>query len=112
MKKNIEYQIMAHENGWAVVISDAIRGVYPSRHLALAAAKLLESDMLPTEDARRLAQTTNMTLTDTAAPNRVSRSRQVMVAVPHQVDIPLRRRSAEISVPPSTGGRNLAAGKA
>ncbi len=111
MKKNIEYEIMAHENGWAVVISDVIRGVYPSRHLALAAAKLLENDMLPTEHVRRFAPTTNMTLTDTAAPNRVSRSLQVMVAVPHQVDIPLRRRSAEISFPPSTDGRNLAAGK-
>jgi len=109
MKKNIEYQIMAHENGWAVVISDAIRGVYLSRHLALAAAKLLESDMLPTEEARRFAQTTHMTLTDTAAP--MSRSLQVRVAVPQQVDVPLRRRSAEISVPPSTDGRNLEAGK-
>lgn len=68
MKKNIEYQITAHENGWAVVISDIIRGVYPSRHLALAAAKLLENDMLRTEEATRFAQTTHMTLTDTAAP--------------------------------------------
>ena len=111
MKKNIEYHIMAHENGWAVIISDVIRGVYPSRHLALAAAKLLENDLLPTEEARRFAQTTNITLTDTAALNRVSRSLQVMVAVPHQVDIPLRRKSAEIRFPPSTDGRNLAAGK-
>ncbi len=111
MKKNIEYQITAHENGWAVVISDIIRGVYPSRHLALAAAKLLENDMLRTEEARRFAQTTHMTLTDTAAPNRVSRSLQVRVAVPQQVDAPLRRRSTEISVPPSTDGRNLEAGK-
>jgi hypothetical protein len=111
MEKNIEYQIMAHENGWAVVISDVIRGVYPSRHLALAAAKLLESDMLPTEEARRFVQTTHMILTDTAAPNRVSRSLQVMVAVPYQVDVPLRRRSGEISFPSSTRGRNLAAGK-
>ncbi|AYM65734.1 hypothetical protein [Agrobacterium fabrum] len=111
MEKNIEYQIMAHENGWAVVISDVIRGVYPSRHLALAAAKLLESDMPRTEEARRFAQTTHMTLTDTAAPNRMSGSLQIMVAEPYQVDVPLRRRSGEISVPPSTDGRNLEAGK-
>ncbi|MDS7598309.1 hypothetical protein, partial [Agrobacterium tumefaciens] len=95
----------------AVVISDVMRGVYPSRHLALAAAKLLESDMLPTEEASRLAQTTNMTLTDTAAPNQASRSLQVPVAVPHQVDVPLRGRNAKMSFPPSTDGRNLAVGK-
>ncbi len=111
MEKNIEYQIMAHENGWAVVISDVIRGVYPSRHLALAAAKLLESEMLPAEEARRFATTTHMTLTDTAAPNRMSRSFQIMVAAPHQVDVPLRRRSGEISFPSSNGGLDLSAGK-
>lgn len=109
MEKNIEYQIMAHENGWAVVIYDVIRGVYPSRHLALATAKLLESDMLPTEEARRFAAATHITLTDAAAPNRVSRLLQVMV--PYQVDIPLRCRSGEISFPSSIDGLNLAAGK-
>ncbi|UXT20535.1 hypothetical protein FY140_07350 [Agrobacterium tumefaciens] len=110
MDKNIEYQIIAHENGWAVVVSDVVRAVYPSRHLALAAAKLLESDVVPTQEAERLAATTYLTLTDTTAPNRLRTSLQVMVAVPYQVDIPLRRRSEEVSCP-SIGGRNLAAGK-
>ncbi|EGL62428.1 hypothetical protein AGRO_4900 [Agrobacterium sp. ATCC 31749] len=68
--------------------------------------------MLPIEETRRFAQTTHITPTDTVAPNRVSRSLQVMVAVPYQVDIPLRHRSGEISFPSSTGGLDLTAGKA
>ncbi|TZG34059.1 hypothetical protein [Agrobacterium sp. B1(2019)] len=96
MEKNIEYQIIAHENGWAVVVCEVMRAVYPSRHLALAAAKLLESNVVPTHEAERLAATAHLTLTDTTAPNLLRTSLQLMVAVPYQVDIPLRRRSEEV----------------
>lgn len=71
MEKSIEYQIIAHENGWAVVVSEVMRAVYPSRHLALAAAKLLESNVVPTQEAERLAATAHLTLTDTTATNRL-----------------------------------------
>ncbi|WCK02385.1 hypothetical protein [Agrobacterium tumefaciens] len=111
MEKNIEYQIIAHENGWAVVVFEVMRAVYPSRHLALAAAKLLESDVIPTQEAERLAETTHLTLTDAAVPNRLRTSLQVMVAVPYQVDIPLRRRPGEVSFPSPVNGLNVAAGK-
>ena len=109
MEKEIEYPITAHENGWAVVISDVIRGVYPSRHLALAAAKLIESDMLPTCKAQRFAATTHLPLTDTAT--RLRTSSQLLVTVPSQVDIPLRHRSGDVSFPSSIDGLTLANGK-
>ncbi len=113
MGKKIEYQITAHENGWAIIVSEVIRGVYPSSHLALAAAKLLKSDMmLPLENAQRFAGATHLPLTDAAAHSRFRASFQPMVAVPYQVDIPLRRRSGDISFPSSIDGVNLAAGKA
>lgn len=110
MEKSIEYQIIAHENGWAVVVSEVMRAVYPSRHLALAAAKLLESNVVPTHEAERLAATAHLTLTDTTAPNRLRTSLQLMVAAPYQVDIPLRRRSEEFCFP-SISGLDLIAGK-
>ncbi|CAM3660773.1 hypothetical protein G6L26_025890 (plasmid) [Agrobacterium radiobacter] len=111
MEKNIEYQIVAHENGWGVVVADVMRAVYPSRHLALAAAKLLESDVAPTQEPERFTATTNLTLTDAATPSLLRSSLQVEVAVPYQVDIPLRRRGGEVSFPSSIGGLNLAGGK-
>ena len=110
MEKSIEYQIIAHENGWAVVVSEVMRAVYPSRHLALAAAKLLESNVVPTQEAERLAATAHLTLTDTTATNRLRTPLQLMVAVPYQVDIPLRRRSEEVCFP-SISGLDLIAGK-
>ncbi|CUX56631.1 MULTISPECIES: hypothetical protein [Agrobacterium] len=112
MDKKLEYQITAHENGWAVVISEAIRGVYPSRHLALAAAKLLDSDMLPAEETQRFATANYLAVTDAVAPSRFRTSPQPVVAVPYQVDVPLRRRRGEITFPSSIGGLNPAKGKA
>ena len=88
MQKNIEYQIMAHENGWAVVVCDVIRGTYPSRHLALAAAKQLESEVVSTEEAENLGAIAHLTLTDVVASDRLRISRQMTVAVSYQVDIP------------------------
>lgn len=111
MDKKIEYRIMAHENGWALVISEVIRGVYPSRHLALEAVKRLESDMLPTETAQRFAAANYLAMTDAAAPNRLRTAPKLIVAVPYQVDVPLPRRSGEISFPSSIDGLNLAEGK-
>lgn len=35
MQKNIEYQIMAHENGWAVVVCDVIGALTPADTLLL-----------------------------------------------------------------------------
>ena len=74
------------------------------------AAKLLESNVVPTHEAERLAATAHLTLTDTTAPNRLRTSLQLMVAVPYQVDIPLRRRSEEVCFP-SISGLDLIAGK-
>ncbi|WP_233284843.1 hypothetical protein [Agrobacterium tumefaciens] len=91
MDKKIEYQITAHENGWAIVISGVIRNVYPSRHLALAAEKLLESDMLLVKDTQRFAETTPLTLTDAAAPSPFRTSPHLTMAIPYQVDVPSRR---------------------
>ncbi|MDO3445532.1 hypothetical protein [Agrobacterium sp. V1] len=112
MQKKIEYRIMAHENGWAVVVGDILRAVYPSRHIALTAVKLLENEKSLAEEAVcSTAEPDNRTLTDTAGTNRFPASFQVMVAVPYQVDIPLRRRSAEVSFPSSIDGHDLTAGK-
>jgi hypothetical protein len=47
---------------------------------------------------------------DATAPKRLRTSLQLMVAVPYQVDIPLRRRSEEVCFP-SIGSLDLAAGK-
>ncbi|AAK90862.1 hypothetical protein EN41_04125 [Agrobacterium tumefaciens] len=88
MQKNIEYQIMAHENGWAVVVCDVIGGTYPSRHLALAAAKQLESEVVSTEEAEHLGAIAHLTLTDAVASDRLRISCQMTVAVSYQVDIP------------------------
>lgn len=51
------------------VFSEVMRAVCPSRHLALAAAKLLESDVFPSQEAERFAATTYLTLTDAATPS-------------------------------------------
>lgn len=111
MDKKIEYQIMAHENGWAIVVDEVLMAVHPSRHLALSAAKLLQIDVLSTEEAIRSNAIANLTLTDAAVPRWFHASLQVMVAVPYQVDIPLRQRSGEISFPSSIDGHHRAAGK-
>lgn len=93
MEKSVKYEIVAHENGWAVVISDVLRAVYPSQHLALEAAKQIESDMHTTQKRSEFAAPGYLTSTDAAAPNRLRPSLQVRMAAPYQVDTPLRRRS-------------------
>ncbi|MGQ8633881.1 hypothetical protein ACUTJJ_20655 [Agrobacterium sp. DKPNP3] len=111
MHKKTEHKIIAHENGWAVVISGVIRGVYPSRHMALSAAKELQSDLLSAETAKASGPVANLPLTDAAAISRWRTSSQPTVAVPYQVDMPLRRRSGEVSYPASFDGSSLRAGK-
>lgn len=112
MNKRTQHQIIAHENGWAVAVGDVLQAIYPSRHLALTAVKSLRSDaILNEEPAHPTVTTACLALTDAAASNRFRTSFQVMVAVPYQVDIPLKRRGGEISFPSSIDGQDLTSGK-
>jgi len=97
MNKKIECEIMPHENGWAVLVGSVMQAVYPSRYLAVTSMK---------------AENVDFVLTDEAAASRGTGSAfRLTVAVPYQVDIPLKYRNGEINTPVSLEGRDLATGK-
>lgn len=46
MDKKTEYQIVPHERGWAVVIDNVIKAVYPSQYLAATSIHARENNFV------------------------------------------------------------------
>ncbi|WP_280170861.1 hypothetical protein [Agrobacterium pusense] len=112
MKKKIECEIMAHENGWAVLVGSVMEAVYPSRYLAVTSAKARHMDFILVDEAMPLRHSTaDVMATDRAVSRRNGEAFRLTVAAPYQVDIPLKRRRGEINTPVSIEGRDLVTGK-
>ncbi|MCW8280758.1 MULTISPECIES: hypothetical protein [Agrobacterium] len=112
MKKKIECEIMAHENGWAVLVGNVMEAVYPSRYLAVTSAKTRHMDFILVDEAMPLRHsTTDVMATDRAVSRRNGEAFRLTVAAPYQVDITLKRRRGEINTPVSIEGRDLVTGK-
>ena len=80
MKKKIECEIMAHENGWAVLVGSVMEAVYPSRYLAVTSAKARHMDFILVDEAMPLRHsTTDVMATDRAPQERPAQDYSMVV---------------------------------
>ncbi|MGV1821806.1 hypothetical protein G6L32_26120 [Agrobacterium tumefaciens] len=111
MNKNTEFEIVPHENGWAVLAGSVIKGVYPSRYLAVTAMNAQHGEFVLTDEAASSRASTDVMPTDSAVSRRNANALNLTIAVPYQVDIPLKCKGGEINIPVSPEGRELATWK-
>lgn len=101
MDKKTEYQIAPHERGWAVVIDNVIKAVYPSQYLAATSIHARENYFVLVDEIFCKRGVAHAVATDVAVRGRHRNQLHLAAGLRDRIGIPLKRQSGEISSPVS-----------